>query len=101
VFAVDDEGKKVGGEKFVQLNLEYLFPVYEKAGLRGVVFFDAGDVYRDNEDIDLSDLRQSVGWGIRWNSPMGPLRLEQGFIIDPREGEDKSKFQFSIGGSML
>ena len=101
VSALDDEGKKIGGEKMVQLNLEYTFPVYEKAGLRGVVFFDSGDVYRDDEDIDISDLRHSVGWGIRWNSPMGPFRLEQGFVIDPREGEDKSKFAFAIGGSMF
>ena len=101
VSAVDDEGKKIGGEKMVQLNLEYTFPVYEKAGLRGVVFFDTGDVYRDDEDISISDLRQSVGWGVRWNSPMGPFRLEQGFVIDPRPGEDTSKFAFAIGGAMF
>ena len=101
VSAVDDEGKKIGGEKFVQLNLEYIFPLIKKAGLQGVVFFDTGDVYRDDEDIEIGDLRQSVGWGVRWNSPIGPFRLEQGFVIDPRDGEDKSKFGFSIGGAMF
>jgi len=101
VSAFDQEGKKIGGEKMVQLNLEYIFPLIKKAGLRGVVFFDTGDVYRDDEELDIGDLRQSVGWGVRWNSPIGPFRLEQGFVIDPREGEDKSKFAFSIGGAMF
>jgi len=99
VSAVDEDGAKIGGEKFVQLNIEYLFPLIKKAGLRGLVFFDTGDVYRDDEDVELGDLRQSVGWGVRWNSPIGPFRLEQGFIIDPKEGEEDSRFGFSIGGA--
>ena len=99
VSAVDEDGVKIGGEKFVQLNIEYLFPLIKKAGLRGLVFFDTGDVYRDDEDVELGDLRQSVGWGVRWNSPIGPFRLEQGFIIDPKEGEKDSRFGFSVGGA--
>jgi outer membrane protein insertion porin family len=38
-----------------------------------------------------------VGYGIRWYSPMGPLRLEWGYNPDPDKGESKSKWQFSMG----
>jgi outer membrane protein insertion porin family len=47
---------------------------------------------------DLSDIRQDVGIGFRWLSPMGPLRLEWAYVIDPRPGDDTSNWEFSIGG---
>ena len=45
-----------------------------------------------------TDLRSSVGFGFRWLSPMGPLRLEWGYNIDPLYDEDQSLWDFSIGG---
>ncbi|HKL49233.1 MAG TPA: BamA/TamA family outer membrane protein, partial [Desulfuromonadales bacterium] len=77
-------------------NLEYTFPVIKDAGLKGVLFFDVGNAWADDEDY-FSDMRYSTGWGIRWMSPMGPLRLEWGYNLDPREGEKSSEFEFSIG----
>jgi outer membrane protein insertion porin family len=45
----------------------------------------------------LGDLKYAVGYGIRWYSPMGPLRLEWGYNPDADKGENKSKWQFSMG----
>lgn len=86
----------IGGVKDAFFNLEYTFPLIKDAGLKGVLFFDVGNAWADDEDY-FSDMRYSTGWGIRWMSPMGPLRLEWGYNLDPREGEESSEFEFSIG----
>ena len=100
ISALDDEGEKIGGDKFVQFNLEFIFPLIKKAGLIGLLFYDTGNVYGDNENLDLGDLRQSAGFGIRWYSPMGPIRLENGYILDPEEGESTGgKWEFSMGSA--
>jgi outer membrane protein insertion porin family len=62
-----------------------------------VAFFDAGNVWDDDESIDF-DLYKSVGAGIRWYSPLGPLRLEYGYGLD--EDEEVSgggRVEFSVG----
>jgi outer membrane protein insertion porin family len=79
----DDNGSAVGGDEALQFNLEVRVPLVEQAGVYGVVFFDAGNVYGVNKPFDPTDLRMSVGPGIRWLSPMGPINLYYGFILDP------------------
>ncbi len=92
--ATDDA---IGGEKMWLYKLEYIFPVLKEQGLRGVVFFDAGNVFRKEEDFEFK-ARRSVGTGVRWYSPIGPLRLEYGWKLDPRTGETSGAWEFSIGG---
>ncbi len=109
--------ERIGGTEMAYMNLEFTFPLFEEAGLSGVIFYDAGqvwdrtyvanpaDLYYDSSYDDFSDhwnlstLRHSVGFGFRWLSPMGPLRLEWGNNLDPRDDEDSSIWDFSIGGS--
>ncbi|MEW6614244.1 MAG: outer membrane protein assembly factor BamA [Thermodesulfobacteriota bacterium] len=90
-------GDVIGGNKQLLFNIEYIFPLYKKAGIKGVVFFDAGNAFDDNENYSLSGLRTSVGAGIRWYSPIGPLRLEWGYNIDPKPDERRSNWEFAIG----
>jgi outer membrane protein insertion porin family len=94
----DANGDAYGGNKFVQLNVEYIFPLLKDVGLMGVVFYDTGNLYDDNQDIDLGSLRQTSGFGVRWYSPMGPIRLENGFILDPKPGESSTgRWEFTMG----
>lgn len=88
----------IGGDKEAIFNLEYTFPLLKDAGLKGVAFVDAGNVYDKGVNM-FSGFRMSYGAGIRWVSPMGPLRLEYGIPINPRDGIDKTsgRFEFSIG----
>ena len=88
----------LGGKVEAVANLEYTFPLLKEAGLKGVVFFDAGNS-DDTFKGTFSNILTSYGAGIRWFSPIGPLRLEYGIPINPREGIDKSsgKLEFSIG----
>lgn len=89
---------EIGGDKFVQFNVEYLVPLSKEAGLVGLIFFDTGNVYKKDAKIDLSDLRKSAGYGFRWYSPIGPIRLECGYILDPRPGENKGgQWEFTMG----
>ena len=98
-FKWGDVGPKKGndvvcGLQYVEANAELLFPVYEKMGVRGVVFFDIGNASESGWDIDW---RYDAGLGLRWNSPLGPLRLEWGYNLDRRKGEDPYQWQFSAG----
>ncbi|MFP3983613.1 MAG: outer membrane protein assembly factor BamA [Desulfurivibrionaceae bacterium] len=93
---VTDE--RIGGTHMGYINLEYIFPLVKDAGLNGVVFFDSGFVNREDDGWSLTNLRNSTGIGFRWMSPMGPLRLEWGYNLDPEEDEDTSVWDFSIGG---
>lgn len=78
--------------------LEFEHPLIKEAGLKWVVFYDAGNVWenRIGKDGDYR-LRSDYGFGFRWFSPIGVLRFEFGFPINPREGEDGSQFHFDIG----
>lgn len=93
----DPFGIVIGGNKYAVATAEVLFPIMEKMGIRGVVFFDAGNAYAPGEDFDVSKFRTDVGAGIRWNSPFGPLRIEIGYNLDKQAGEDPYKWQFSAG----
>lgn len=95
----------VGGDKQWTMNLELEFPIVEKIGIRGVLFYDNGNVWAPNEnffqdkrnELPLS-LYHSVGAGIRWFSPIGPLRFELGIPLTRRLGFDQpTDFQFTIG----
>lgn len=94
----DGRLERIGGEKMWYMNAEWIFSIAQEIGLKGVAFFDAGNVYTDSETWDVGDLKKAVGLGFRWLSPMGPLRLEWGYNIDPAPGEDQGVWDFSIGG---
>jgi outer membrane protein insertion porin family len=95
----DEEGAKVGGFKYVQFNAEMIVPLIKDAGLVGVLFFDTGNVFDDDEEIEFDQLRESAGFGFRWYSPMGPIRIEYGYILDRQEGEDSGRWEFSMGSA--
>jgi len=90
--------ERIGGDKMWYGNVEVIFPLFEEMGLRGVIFTDFGNVYATWEDWNFDDIRNSVGIGFNWMSPMGPLRLAWGYNLDPRFDEDDSVWDFSIGG---
>jgi len=96
VSPTDENGIKIGGDKFVQFNAEYLVPLFPDMGIYGVAFFDTGNAYNNDENIDLSNMRESAGLGFRWFSPVGPIRLEYGFVLDRLEGESSGRWEFSM-----
>ncbi len=91
-------GERIGGNRMFFVQNELIFPLVKNMGLKGVLFFDMGNVWDQSEGFRFSDVRKSVGFGLRWLSPMGPLRIEWGFNIDTKPGEEKSNWNFRIGG---
>ena len=92
----DENGDYIGGNKETFFNFEWIFPLVKEQGIKGVAFFDTGNAWGEGEDF-FSEWRYSVGGGIRWLSPLGPLRLEWGYNLDPEEWEENSRLDFMIG----
>jgi outer membrane protein assembly complex protein YaeT len=79
---IDESGFPRGGHGVVVLNAELRIPV--RGGLGGVVFLDGGNVFQKARDIRLGELRGSAGFGLRYRSPLGPIRVDLGFKLDRR-----------------
>jgi outer membrane protein insertion porin family len=110
-------GANIGGNLMYFQNLEIEFPIVEDVGVRGVVFTDAGNAWNlEGNYCDaaggaslydalspcldgniLGTLRTSWGFGVRWFSPLGPLRFEWGFPFNPLPFEESRVFEFTIG----
>jgi len=92
-----ETGDYLGGNKMALFNAELLFPIVEEQGIRGVVFYDAGNAFYNGDPIKITDFQTDVGAGLRWYSPLGPLRLEWGYALNPKPYQDNYKWQFSMG----
>ncbi|MFH1017456.1 MAG: outer membrane protein assembly factor BamA [Pseudomonadota bacterium] len=89
---------RYGGNKQVIFNAEYVFPIIRVANIKGVFFFDMGNAFDNGQTLfTLTGQRQSVGFGLRWFSPIGPLRFEWGFPLDKKKDESRVAFDFMIG----
>ena len=91
----------IGGNKMFLLNLELQFPISEELGLMGIVFFDTGNAFAENESLDPTELRFGTGFGAQWFSPFGPILVFVGFPLDKLEDEESSVFEFSLGGQQF
>ncbi|HEX7454322.1 MAG TPA: outer membrane protein assembly factor BamA [Polyangiaceae bacterium] len=113
-----NNGANIGGNLEYFQNLELEFPIVESVGVRGVLFTDAGNAWNLENNYckaggqsiqyavvspcfngisSLAELRTSYGFGIRWFSPLGPLRFEWGFPFRPLPYEESNVFEFTIG----
>jgi outer membrane protein insertion porin family len=82
----------------LNFNGEFIFNLIKNAGMKGVIFHDTGNAWESG--YHLNDMRRTAGVGIRWYSPIGPLRLEWGHVLDRKEGEPASRWEFTIGMMM-
>jgi outer membrane translocation and assembly module TamA len=91
---LDSQGFPQGGNGLMVINAELRAPYWKGLGLVG--FLDAGNVYRRAIDIGVGDLRVATGFGVRYRSPLGPLRVDLGFKVDPRTLADGSRERRTI-----
>jgi outer membrane protein assembly complex protein YaeT len=92
---LDDNGDPIGGNSLIEGSVELRFPIVGALG--GALFVDFGNVFRDSFTYKFDNLRYTVGPGIRYNTPIGPLRFDVGIIVDPRADEDFGRVELSIG----
>lgn len=103
---------QIGGNKEIVFNAEIEVPILKSMNISGVVFFDMGNAYNEDQNLSLmidwfakNDedhdrmMRSAMGFGFRWMSPMGLLRFEWGFPLSPKKNEDPVVFEFSIGNA--
>lgn len=90
----------VGGSRQLILNNEIIFPIVEALGLKGVVFADAGNAFLNSDGWDLGDMRYAAGAGVRWQSPLGPIRIEFGFPLNKQKNDRAAIVLFSFGAPL-
>jgi outer membrane protein insertion porin family len=100
----DVSGNPLGGNQSLLLNAELQYPFTK--GFRGFVFYDRGNLYGGGSNIsttsttwDLGNMRDSIGGGIRFLSPFGPIGFAYGIKLDQATGEESGEFHFSAGNS--
>jgi outer membrane protein insertion porin family len=86
----------IGGVSELILNAEFIFPISKELKFKGVAFYDAGKAYDVNETF-ASDIRQTAGAGVRWLSPLGPIRIEYGVNLFRRGAEGFGRVEFGFG----
>jgi len=84
----------LGGHSLIEGSMELRFPVIGEVG--GVLFADFGQVFESSLDYHLEELRYAIGPGIRYNTPIGPVRFDVGFIMDRRADEPFGRIELSI-----
>ncbi len=88
----------LGGEAYWNTSIEYIHSISDP--IKGVLFFDVGQVYADSSDWgSFSDPSYAAGFGLRIDLPIGPVRLEYGHNLNRRDGEPSGTVHFSIGSS--
>jgi outer membrane protein insertion porin family len=97
---ISDQGFPLGGNAVIILNAEVRARLF--GALDGAAFFDAGNVFEKASGIDFGEIRGSVGFGLRYQSPIGPIRVDVGFKLTRREltpgrVEGPTAFHLSVG----
>ena len=96
---ISSTGFPRGGNAVLILNGELRVPVWREFG--AALFADGGNVWERTTDFDIGELRGALGAGLRYRSPVGPIRVDVGFKMDRREFggqlEPRTVWHFSIG----
>jgi outer membrane protein insertion porin family len=93
-------GNSIGGATKITGGAELLFPVPgadRDQSLRLSGFLDLGQVYGQEEKLDLGELRASTGIGLSWLSPFGPLKISFAIPLNARVGDQEQRIQFTFG----
>lgn len=88
-----EDGSSLGGTSYLIGNVELRAPLL--GPFEGGVFLDVGNAWEGR--IDVTDLRWAAGLGLRLRTPIGPIRVDGGYLIDRREGESRTVLHLAIG----
>lgn len=89
------DGTPIGGNAFLMSNLELRTDVGRGFGI--VAFTDAGNVWEKIQDVDIAQIKFTAGLGLRYNTPVGPLRVDYGIKLSRQQGESFGALHFSVG----
>jgi outer membrane protein insertion porin family len=89
------DGNPTGGNAFLLGNLEIRSSLGKGFGI--VAFLDTGNVWQKAQDTEFGSLKYTAGLGLRYNTPVGPLRIDYGHKLNREKGESSGELHFSIG----
>ena len=93
-----DSNNPIGGKAIVLFNFELTFPILSKMeNLFGTVFFDMGNVFERRKQVSFVNFQNAVGFGLRYKTPLGPIRFELGWNLSVPPGERKPLAFITIG----
>jgi outer membrane protein insertion porin family len=91
-------GQPTGGKALLLFNFEMTFPLLSAfKDLHGAFFYDVGNVWGLRGDVDLASLQNALGLGLRYRTPLGPIRLEVAWYVDAAQGENEILGFITIG----
>ena len=97
-FDLDEAGTTGGGNAVAILNAEYRFPIpLLVSGLGGAVFYDTGTTFQYISDFNLGDFTHTAGFGMRYETPLGPIRLDFGFNLNRQPHESRNQVFLTLG----
>lgn len=97
-FGLDQAGSGRGGNALVIMNAEYRRPIpFFFDGLGVVGFYDTGTVYDEIADFSVGDFTHTAGFGFRYRTALGPIRVDYGFNVNRQPGERTGNFTFTLG----
>ncbi len=97
-FGLDNAGALAGGNALTILNAEYRFPIpFLLSGFGGTIFYDTGTVFERISHFNFGDYTHTLGFGFRYRTPLGPIRVDFGFNVNRQPGDSGSKTFFTLG----
>jgi outer membrane protein insertion porin family len=91
----DIDGEPLGGQSMARATIEWTFPIVEKA--RGALFYDTGFVNTNPWDYNFNNVASDIGFGLRLDLPIGPLRVDYGIPLQQAGNHGSGKFNFNVG----
>ena len=91
----DPNGEPLGGQSMARTTIEWTFPIVEKA--RGALFYDTGFVNINPWDYNFNNVASDIGFGLRLDLPIGPLRVDYGIPLQQAGNHGSGKFNFNVG----
>lgn len=91
---LDRDGDPYGGLTLVEGNADWRFPI--RNSWEGVLFFDFGNVYKQSYEIVMDELKYTVGGGLRYQTPIGPVRLDVGYQLNPPDDPPFNRYQIHV-----
>ncbi len=97
-FSLDEAGPEGGGNALAIINAEYRFPIpFLISDLGGAFFYDTGTTFPRLSDFNFGDFTHTAGFGFRYETPLGPIRVDFGFNLNRQPHESHSKVFFTLG----
>ncbi len=91
----DPNGEPLGGQSMARTTIEWTFPIVAKA--RGALFYDTGFVNTNPWDYNFNNVASDIGFGLRLDLPIGPLRVDYGIPLQQAGNHGSGKFNFNVG----